>query len=199
MYHFSENSPFAEQAGLSLDTTGLVTPNQYSLEIIFAFDSNASPNGYRRLVDTHERATDNGLHVIPTNNLQVSGFAPVRPAFNPSEFHHLVVTNISGSNVVSIFLDGAPVITTTSNVLDISNAAHVLNFFLDDSFEYSSGQIGLVRLYDSVLGNSEVAAIALNPLPAPVPLPTTMWLLGAAVGGLGLKSRRNNLGHSYPK
>src|SRR4051812_2761322 len=47
VYHFVGNAnPATQQSGLSLDTTGLVAPTNYSAELVFKFDST---NVWRRI------------------------------------------------------------------------------------------------------------------------------------------------------
>ena len=60
------------QAGLSLDATGLVAYDNYSVDMTFEFLApSAFGGGWRRIIDTQNRQSDNGFYVDPSNNLDV--------------------------------------------------------------------------------------------------------------------------------
>jgi len=200
VYQFSGNSSFNEQAGLSLDTAGLIAPDNYSIEIVFSFfATNQSPNGYRRILDTHNRTADQGIYVNDGDRLIVSAVGGASASFNPSGVHHVVVTNSAATNLISVYLDGVLAVSGAANSVDITNAAGRLNLFVDDGFEYSSGQVALVRLHDSVLSATDVAAIALSPLPAiPEPEAYVMMIVGVNLVGLIVRRTRRRTVYSNP-
>src|SRR5262249_4654619 len=65
-------NPPTQQAGLTLDATGLVQYNNYSVELVFEFlEAAQAGGGWRRVMDTQNRQSDNGFYVEPGNRLQV--------------------------------------------------------------------------------------------------------------------------------
>jgi hypothetical protein len=184
--------PASQQAGLSLNTTGLIPANNYSVEMVFQFREN--PNAWRRILDVQGRTSDNGFYVDPGNNLNVYPTSGVgSTTFTNNQFHHVVLTNSGGT--VNGYLDGRLEFTVATSVMDISNPGNVLNFFLDNDVppftdEYSSGQVALIRAWDGALTADEVAVLAADPF-APAPEPSTLTLAGvAALGLLGYGWRR---------
>ena len=190
VYRFDGNaSPATEQAGLSLNTTGLLTPNNYSVEMVFSFDPTAN---YRRVIDVQDRQSDNGFYVDPTSHLNVfpaSGGGP--NSFTPG-YHHVILT-VALDGTVKGYIDGLTDFSTTTTVMNISNSAsNTMNFFLDNVVgngqgEYSDGKIAQLRLYDGVLTDSEALALSQNPL---VPEPASGALLGLGTVLLLRRSRK---------
>jgi hypothetical protein len=176
-------SPVTDQAGLTLDTTGLLTRNDvYSLELVFQFTQRE--NAWRRIVDVSSRQTDNGFYVDPSNNLDiypVGGGAP----FTNNVYHDVFLVDNAG--VVTFYLDGSAQATLTTPVMNI-DATNNINFFLDNVVaggqgEYSSGSISMVRLYDEALTSVP---------PPPVPEPASWALMLAGVGMVGTILRRRS-------
>jgi MYXO-CTERM domain-containing protein len=179
-------SPVLDQAGLTLDTTGLLTSNSvYSLELVFQFTQR--PNAWRRIVDVSSRQTDDGFYVDPSNNLNiypVGGGA----AFTNNVYHDVFLVNNNGQ--VTFYLDGSAQATLTTTVMNI-DASNNINFFLDNVIaggqaEYSSGSLSLVRLYNE--------ALPTPPPPVPEASTSAMWAAGMAVlGMLALRRRGQGL------
>lgn len=194
VYNFvGNNLPTNQQAGLSLNTTGLLTSNnQYSVETIFQFTER--PNTYRRILDVQNRQSDNGFYVDPANNLEIfPGGSGTN--FTNNVFHQVVFTKDS-TDVTNVYLDGAFSFSVTSNVLDINNPSNLINFFLDNTVgggqgEYSSGQIASARLYNQVLSAADVTNLFNNPfvVPNPTPVPEPADSVGLlSLGFLGAVS-----------
>jgi hypothetical protein len=189
VYDFVGNTTPAQQAGLTLDTTGLITPTNYSAELVFQFTQNN--NAWRRIIDVQNRQSDNGFYVNPSNNLDVFPISGSTGAFTNSVFHHVVLTVNTGS-IVKAYLDGTLQFQASSPLMNINNASNpgnLLNLFLDNLTgsgvgEFSSGDIALFRMYDAVLTDAEVAALAANPFA--VPEPASILLMGIGVTGLGV-------------
>ncbi len=173
-------SPVTDQAGLTLDTTGLLSSNSvYSLEMVFKFTER--DGAWRRIADVSSRTTDNGFYVSPANVLNVY---PVGggAAFTNNVYHDVFLVNNNG--VVTFYLDGSSQATVATDVMNI-DASNRINFFLDNTQgggqgEYSSGSIALVRLYNE----------ALPTVPPPVPEPATYGLMAMGLGVVGFLSRR---------
>jgi len=172
VYHFDGNSWPVEQAGLSLPVEGVVAFDRYSVELVFEF---IETNGvWRRILDVQNRASDNGFYVSPSaleqvwdNGVLADGVTP----FTTGEYHHVVLTN-DAWGVISAYLDGQLEFTATSpdHAMDVANPEAVLNLFLDNVVgnglgEFADGRIALLRVYDAVLSDADVAFLAAAPLP----------------------------------
>ncbi len=169
VYSFDGNaSPADQQAGLSLDTTGLISPNNYSIEMVFEFTEDP---GWRRILDVQDRTTNYGFYVA-NDTLDISFYwryswnprYQIEPTttFTTNVFHHLVLTNAYG--VVSVYLDGKlELVTKNTSGMDINNPGNILNFFLDDGNQFADGKVALIRIYDRWLTDNDVAALVLNP------------------------------------
>ena len=187
------NLPTSDQAGLSLDTTGLLPVNNYSVEMVFEFTQR--DNAWRRIIDVQNRQSDAGFYVDPSNNLDVYPVAGSSSAFTNNVFHHVVLTDSSTGTAVA-FLDGIQQFSLSTTVMDINNPGNVMNFFLDNVIaggqgEFSNGEIALMRLYDHPLTSNEVKTLAGAPLPVPVAgtaVPESGTLALAALGLLPLGS-----------
>lgn len=191
VYEFGGNAfPASEQGGLSLDTTGLVAGNDYSVELVFKFFDGDSQ--YRRILDVEDRQADNGFYVAPSNNLSIyenADFTGTHSYVNDA-YHHVVLT-VSGGTA-NAYLDGQFDLTLGTNIMDINNLDDLLHFFVDNtggSFnnEYSGGRVALIRLYDGELTAGEVADLASQ---AGVPEPASIALLAGGAGMLLAARRR---------
>ena len=184
-------TPLADQGGLTLDTTGLLTSNDvYSLELVFKFNDRA--NAWRRIVDVSSRSSDAGFYVDPSNDLNVY---PVGggAAFSNGTYHDVFLVDNAGS--VTFYLDGSAQATLTTGVMNI-DASNDINLFLDNLVggglgEWSSGSIASVRLYNAALDAVPPPDMP-PPLPpvAAVPEPGTCALMIAGLGALGFVARR---------
>jgi hypothetical protein len=188
VYHWDGNaSPPNQQAGLSLDTTGVIPTNDYSVELVFEFlEGN---NAWRRIVDVQDRTSDNGFYVDPSNHLNVFPVGDGTTAWTNNAFHHVVLTDASTSTVKG-YLDGALEFTLSTSVMHINNPGNLVHFFLDNTAgdgqgEFSDGRVALIRVYEGVLTDSEVSQLAQSPFgPTPIPEPASVFLFGAGVAGL---------------
>lgn len=192
VYSFNGNAtPVNEQAGLSLDTTGLVTSNNYSVEMVFQFTQRN--NAWRRVIDVQDRQSDTGLYINPSNQLAIF---PVTGGanFTNNVYHDIFLVNSAGTAYA--YIDGTLSFSTATTLMDISNAGNLMNFFLDNTAstgqgEYSNGSVAKISLYSGALTATDVANIASNPFaPASsVPEPSDLSLVGIGLAGIFFAKR----------
>jgi hypothetical protein len=116
-YHFDgANSPVLDQGGLQLNTTGLISSNNYSVEMVVELTSGG---GWRRLMDSLDRTSDNGLYIDPSNNLVVYPQGGATSPFAANSFFDIFVT-VDPSNTVTGYFSGQQQFTETSTNLDIA-------------------------------------------------------------------------------
>lgn len=188
VYHWVGNGADAsQQAGLSLDTSGLVNYKSYSVALTFEFSTQAlTGGGWRRIVDTQNRQSDSGFYVGPGNKLEVIQIPTISPGtstYTTPGFHDVVlsVSPNGAKQTVSAYLDGQLEVSATTDTFNLDNADnpnHLLYFFVDNLFsnaqqEFANGRIASLKLYDG----------AFNPLAVPEPETGAMML-----AGLGLVS-----------
>jgi hypothetical protein len=189
-------TPPTDQAGLSLNTTGLIPASSYSVDMVFSL---ANLDGWRRLIDVQDRTSDDGFYVNPSQQLDVypSGSGGATLAANTYEN---VALTVSGTTVTA-YLNGSVAFTATTGVMAIANAGNLMDFFLDNTAgggqgEYSNGEIALLDIYNGVLSADQVSALNNSPLPGQgqsVPdLPGTAGLTTIAVAGLAALKRSLN-------
>lgn len=120
-----------DQVGLTLNTTGLIAPQSYSVDMVFLFtDRN---NAWRRIIDVENRQSDAGFYVNPSNDLAVYPIAGSNADWTNGIYHHVVLTN-TGSQVKG-YIDGVAEFTAPTSLLNLDNASNpslLMNFFLDN-------------------------------------------------------------------
>jgi hypothetical protein len=162
-WHFDgAASPPTNQGGLQFNTTGLISSNVYSVEMVFELTGSA---GWRRLMDSLDRQSDNGLYIDPNNNLDVFPQGGTSSPFTANTFFDVFVTVDAANNVTGYF-GGVQQFTETSTNLDI--ATNTLGFFLDNvagggQGEWSSGNVALIKVFNTALTAQQVAAEAADP------------------------------------
>src|ERR1035438_6236536 len=94
-YHFDGSaSPPSSQGGLDFNTTGLISSNDYSVEMVFELTGGS---GYRRILDSLDRQSDNGLYIDPSNNLVSYPQGGSSSPFTANTFFDVFVT-VDSSN-----------------------------------------------------------------------------------------------------
>ncbi len=195
-YHFDgqANTPL-DEGGLDFNTTGLISSNDYSVEMVLELSDR--DNAWRRLLDSSDRQSDDGLSIDPSNNLDdfpsVAGSGSV---FTVNSFFDIFVT-VDPSNTVAGYFSGVQQFSTTSTSLDV--ATNTLGFYLDNVVgggqgEWSSGNVALIKVFDTALTPEEVAEETADPFqgttPTTTPEPGTwMLMLGGAAGVAAFERR----------
>jgi hypothetical protein len=116
VYRFSGNRTPTEQAGLAVNTTGLLTQgNACSVDMIFKF--NADNGSWKEMFGVSNRSSDNSFHVELNNHLQIypAGGGPNLFSFN--QYHRLSLTN-DGHQHPTAYMDGIFQFDLTKPVMD---------------------------------------------------------------------------------
>lgn len=147
-------TPVSEQSGFTLDTTGLVATNSYSVQMVFQLTQR--PSAWRRLVDVEGRQSDDGFYVDPQNHLAVYPIISSVTPFTNGIYEDVLLT--VGGGRVKAYLNGVLQFDGSSTLMNINlnNTGEKLGFFLDNVVgggqgEYSRGSIALLRLYSGVI------------------------------------------------
>lgn len=187
------------QGGLRLDATGLVAYDNYSVQLTFEFSEAAKfGGGWRRVIDTQNRQSDNGFYVAPGNQLQVYPVVTGSTIFTTPGFHDVLLTNffVGGVREVKAYLDGSLQLTSNTDQLNLNNPnnpGHLLHFFVDNlasaaQQEWASGRIASLSLFDGVILPSDVPPTVPS-MPA-IPEPQTYALMLAGLAALGFAARK---------
>lgn len=199
VYRFDgSSSPIGNQAGLELDTTGLLDGDDtYSVEIVFQFE--ADNGSWKSIFGVSNRTSDNAFYVQPGNTLQIYPDGNGSTIFGFGVYHDVILTN-RGDGTVTGYMDGVYEFDLTSTVMDFStyavdNPSRLIHFFVDNFFgggfyEYTDGRVALIRVYDNELTPEEVDDIGSDPLGEGVPAPGAIALLGLGLLGLARMRRR---------
>lgn len=193
-YHFDGSaSPVTDQGGLEFNTTGLISSNDYSVEMVVELTSDV---GWRRLLDSQDRQSDDGLYIDPSNNLDSYPNGGSGSLFTNNTFFDIFVT-IDPSNTVTGYFSGIQEFSDTSTSLDITSD-NILGFYLDNLVggglgEWSSGNVALIKIFNTALSPGEVAIETADPFQGTTaPEPATLALvLGAIAAVATLKGRRS--------
>jgi hypothetical protein len=194
-YHFDGAADPADQGGLDFTTTGLISSNDYSVEMVFELSDR--DNAWRRLLDSLDRQSDDGLYIDPSNNLDSYPVAAGSGSlFTPNTFFDVFVT-VDPANTVTGYFGGVQQFSETSATLDV--ATNTLGFFLDNVVgggqgEWSAGNIALIKVFDTALTPSQVAAETADPFQdttTTTPEPGTWMLLVGGAAGVAILKRRN--------
>jgi hypothetical protein len=196
VWNFVGNAlPNTQQAGLTINTTGLITPESYSVDMVLQLTQREG--AWRRLMDVRNRQSDSGFYVDPTNNLNIFPISGSSAAWSNNVYHHVVLTDDGAQ--VAVYLDGISQFTATTTSMNLDddptdNPSKLLGFFVDNiaaggQGEYSSGSVALIRLWDGVLSPEDAQELATNPF---VPEPAMIGFAPALL--LLLRRRRQRFG-----
>ena len=174
--------PVTQQAGFTLDTTGLVVTNSYSVEMIFELTQREGQ--WRRLIDVEDRQSDDGFYVNPGNQLAVYPIISSLTPFTNNVYEHVVLTVDGGT--ISAYLNGLQQFSGTSTLMDIQFSRQ-MGFFIDNVVaggqgEFSNGSIALLRLYAGVLVTPSLSIIRTSTSSVVIswPSPSTGFTLQSA-------------------
>ena len=164
--------PLEEQAGLALETEGLISPTSYSVDMVLLFTQRE--NAWRSIMNVENRMSDNGFYVSPGNQLYVYPQLGAGATWTNNEYHHVTLTN--NGTMVSTYLDGEvqfELETILMNLNNLNNPELLMHFIIDNNLagpaanEFSDGKLALIRIWDSPLTASEVGKLAENPFIVP--------------------------------
>jgi hypothetical protein len=187
VWNFNGDNANADQGGLTLDTTGLLTSNSvYSLEMVFKFTQR--DGAWRRIVDTDSRTLDAGFYVDPSDKVDVY------PNGGGSSFVNNVYQDVflvADNGQVTFYLNGSAQATVASTSVNI-DTSNDLYFFLDNLMgggqgEWSAGDISQIRLYNAALS---AVPPPTPPVVASVPEPGTYAMMLMGLGVVAFLARR---------
>jgi hypothetical protein len=185
------NNPPADQGGLTLNTSGLIPSNNYSVEMVFELFQGT--NAWRRILDALDRQSDSGFYVDPSNTLDVFPAPSSGGTFTTGSFFDVFLT-VDSSNNVTGYLSGLQEFSTNTTVMDI-DSNNTLGFFLDNLVgggqgEWSNGDIALLKVYNTALTADQVLAETADPFATVIPEPGTWVLMLAGAGALAFQKLR---------
>jgi hypothetical protein len=156
-------TPVTQQSGFTLDTTGLVATNSYSVQMIFKLTQR--DGAWRRLMDVENRQSDDGFYVDPGNHLAVYPIISSVTPFTNNVYQNVLLT--VGGGVVTAYLNGQQQFSGASTLMNINfnNQGNTMGFFIDNVIaggqgEFSDGSIALLRVFNGVANPSPTLSIA---------------------------------------
>jgi Tol biopolymer transport system component len=149
---------FPQNNGLSVNTSGVIPSNAYTIVMLFRFDD---VSGFRRVADFSNRTSDDGAYI---SNGRLEGENVNNVPFQANSYIQVVIVRET-SGVVRAYRDGAlrASFTDSLNTFAISSA-NVLRFFQDDGIEASAGNVARIRLYDAPMTAAQIQALDRAPI-----------------------------------
>jgi hypothetical protein len=150
---------FGQNQGLS--SSGVLAPNEYSIELVFRLDN---VDSLRKVIDFAELASDSGLYLDDgiakfVDAASQSTVAGNGPAAEVGIHIHVVMTRDAASGTVTVFIDGEERLRFVDAAAEATFATAVANFFRDDDATQTDATAGFVhflRIYDSALSTAQV-------------------------------------------
>jgi hypothetical protein len=194
--------------GLTLESPGLGNPGVYSIEMKIRLDSlrNITPvsQPWVKLIDFKNQTLDDGFYTEDSGGFGGTGVsslieffgagfaASADPVVFPNQWVHLVLTRDAAGNVTA-YTQGAEAFSDVDAAGDLvfSTANNVMRFLQDDNvspnygppggpvYETTPGEIDFLRIYDSALSASDVAALVPEPssfVLALIGLAAVLWI-----------------------
>jgi hypothetical protein len=176
---------FAANQGPTI--SGFSNPSDYSIEFRFQFDT---VTGYRKLADLLNLTSDTGLYV---RDGRLSFYNAAESATSPIFANQLttVVFTRAANGTSAGYVNGAQMFSFIHPSLTALGTD--LFLFRDDAVnggEASAGFVDHVRIYDTALSASEVAALTPPGSTPAVPEPATWAMMIAGFGLAGAAARR---------
>ena len=150
-----------------------------ALPNVFVGQSNG-PGPTNKWVFFYDGNGNLGFHINGPSSAFLTPGTTIAPA--AGDWHHYAVTR-SGSTY-TFYFDGTSVGTASSSI-SIPDSTAALTIGQAEGLGYFDGLLDELRIYDSALSASEIAALA-----TPVPEPGTLALIGLGAAGLAWRRRR---------
>jgi hypothetical protein len=149
---------FPRGNGLSVDVRGLVPPDNYSISVLFKFET---LTGYRRVLDYSGGVRDRGLYTFDGVLVLFPRIGPVGSAIGSRRYSHVVMTR-TRRGIVKVYLDGRFQFGFyDARRLGVLSQHRVLRFFQDNfvgegTGEHSAGTVARISLYAGSLSEAQV-------------------------------------------
>jgi len=148
---------FAQNDGVQVSgPAGLQASGVYSVVALFSF---GNVSAYRRILDLSIGTSDTGLYFLDGALLFYPATGAAGAAISANTFVQVVLTRDSARNVVGYVNGVQRFAFADTNNLATLDASNILRFFRDDGLEGSPGSVARIRIYDSALSASQVAAL----------------------------------------
>jgi len=152
---------FAEQTGLSLDSTGLFGSSAYSFAALIRL---AETDSYAKIMDVRNRALDNGLYAYSSGLTFYSYSDNGLTQLSNDTWAHVIVA-FDGSTLRG-YVDGVEAFNVNDSDSVGAITSSMLYFFRDDfdtsDDENSAGRVANIQLFDHALSAQEAADLVFS-------------------------------------
>lgn len=153
---------FLEGTGYELSTLGLVNNDEYTISMLLELDQTDS---YAKFLDVSGRNSDTGLYAQSNTLRLYTGGSGLANAFPPDRYVQATLTRDATHTVVG-YVDGIEQFSLFDDPMDpvaLISVENLLTFLRDDdstgNSENSAGHIARIRIFDTALDATEVAAL----------------------------------------